>query len=175
MRLIDLIKIYIGIAVIMLTLLVVTSLVTSCGTGRVSLSGRVDTTLDEYPLLVHGTVRNRGPGIKEAVRDWNYALGEDLLTLVPLSAPYADVEVILADLQRNLGHAQPSGDGCLIVLEPQAPYRVVTHELGHCLGVSHSSDRKSIMYYKLLDDHDQDILQSDTDRVWEHYERGDLI
>jgi hypothetical protein len=154
----------------MKTLLLILLILSSCGSAqkKAPVSAPIGSEVlfsyvahTEHSYSVYGLSNGL---INGAMQAWNDALGRNILTRTPGSFPitiqWAEDLTEVRDTPLASAYAKRFLDRCEVymkVIPNTARYGydelgVLTHELGHCIGFDHSSNEKSIMYYKVGED-----------------------
>lgn len=85
-----------------------------------------------------------------AVNSINSVFGREVLIVTDYYD--AEIEVDVEELTSiNLAQSQPfKGPSCKVVLEPSSAeqWKLIAHELLHCMGFGHSDLRESLLYYR---------------------------
>lgn len=92
--------------------------------------------------------------LSQSIKYWNKSMGFELMRLDPNGKISVKIQANLPKAPTapedwvTLGDAAPRLMDCSIRFIPGADknFKVVTHELGHCLGLNHVEDTTSVMY-----------------------------
>lgn len=116
-------------------------MLTACGADGAAGSGSTLT------VRATGDLKLDDPRLVEAVRRWNEAVGVEFLVLT--HDRMADIWVgvgLSCDTGSDVGLTHDLGTFQSVCIRANVPESVVTHELGHALGLGHDPTPGSVMF-----------------------------
>lgn len=105
--------------------------------------------------------------VNEAIKEWNISS----LELEQVSPGQGDIKFYFKNLPPNvLGLSEGPGKGVVIITRNESSInitKIIQHEFGHALGLQHSKNDKSLMFW--VHASYQQILESDRQEIYELY------